>query len=126
MNPELDKARAELAVFLERCEGPDLGRLTFDAAVSLAQEAESLGNGEDTRTLGAVLTASLERSFHTEGEDVALLSYAAPLLAVLSDLADDGDETAAEMVSACSYSLPAHIVQMGRDCAAARRQAVRR
>ncbi len=122
MNADLLAARKGLLDVLACADHPLMGRTLLASAVPLAEYAESIGEEHDTRMLSGVLSLNLERAMQrgdAEGADY----FGAKLLAVLSDLADMGDENAAEGVNVCSASLPAYMVQMGRARSAARREA---
>ncbi len=120
MSDVLDKARQSVVDTLAIAEHPILRRPMLTLAVLLAEDAERIGDEYDTRVLSGCLTQELD---HLErfGGDVTLT--AAKLLAVLSDLADGGDENAAEGVNVCAAALPARLVEFGRTCARQRREA---
>ena len=122
MNTELSNARAKVEEFLGYCQHPLLGRSMHVAAVWVAEDAERIGEEYDTRKLAAVLTLALQRACEA-GDASGVDLYAAKLLAVLSDIADLGDEYQATAVNACAEALPAYRVQLARACSAARREA---
>lgn len=122
MNPDLLAARQGLLDVLACADDPFMGRALLASAVPLAEYAESIGEEHDTRMLSGVLSLNLQRALQCNDAD-RVDYFGAKLLAVLSDIADLGDENAAEGVNACSASLPPHLVQLGRACSAARREA---
>lgn len=122
MITELSNARAKVDEFLGYCQHPLLGRSMHVAAVLLAEDAERIGEEYDTRKLAEVLTLALQRACEANdarGKDL----YAAQLLAVLSDLADMGDEDQAQAVNQCVASLSPYRVGLARACSATRREA---
>jgi hypothetical protein len=122
MNAALIAARANVELYVELSSAPLLRRSHLRLAVLLAEYAESIGDEYDTRMLAKVLTVALKHAADRDDREAVDL-YAATLLAVLSDLADGGDEHQAEGVNVCAANLPAYLVQLGRACAAARREA---
>lgn len=122
MNTDLTAARTGLLEALAGADDPFMGRSLLASAVPLAEYAESIGEEHDTRMLSGVLSLNLQRALGRE--DVQGANYfSAKLLAVLSDLADLGDEAIADGVNKCVDALPSHIVQLGAACSAARREA---
>lgn len=122
MNRELSDARAKVVELMECCHHPLLGRSMHVAAVLLAEDAERIGDEYDTRKLAEVLALALQRACEANdarGKDL----YAAQLLAVLSDLADMGDEDQAQAVNQCVAALSPYRVGLARACSAARREA---
>jgi hypothetical protein len=120
----LDEARARVDEMMNRANAPGLAafkRLALGGAVVAAQAAERIGDEYDTRVLSGVLTEALAHADQqSDGDAVAL--YGGELLAVLSDLADNGDEEAAEGVNLSAAALPAVLVRYGAACAARRKE----
>lgn len=122
MNPKLIAAREKLVATLEKCKNPLLGRSFIPLAVMDADDAERIEWDEhDTRMLSGTLTMGLRRAAE-RGDHTGFDLYGAKLVAVLSDLADLGDEQAADGINRCAITLPPYLVQLGRACAAMRRE----
>lgn len=122
MNPKLIAAREKLVATLEKCKDPLVGRSFIALAVMDAEDAERIEWDEhDTRMLSGTLSIGFQWAAE-RGDQAGFDHYGAKLIAVLSDLADLGDEQTADGINRCAITLPPHLMQLGRACAAMRRE----
>ncbi|MEG8058017.1 hypothetical protein QP150_16185 [Sphingomonas sp. 22L2VL55-3] len=120
MNHHLDGERARLHRLLTAADHDSLSRgLGMTAALEQARHLDQVGDIDDTRQLASVLTrmasAAAER-----GDNGATALAAGELLAVLADIADDGDEDVAIGVNASAADVSPFII--GIACEISRRR----
>lgn len=115
MTDDLATGRAELQDLLVASERDALTRrIGLPTALLHARHLEEIGDMHDTRQLAGVLTrvasAAAER-----GDNGATALAAGELLAVLADIADDGDEDVAIGVNASVSDVSIFIIGIARE-----------
>jgi hypothetical protein len=95
--------------------------IALASALLEAERIEVSGEPEDTRRLANVLARNLEH-YAQRGDERPVLLLSAKLLAVLNDVADDGDEEAARDLNECVAGLDAFTVSLGCAQVARRNQ----
>lgn len=106
--PDLHAARQNLDSIAAVCTNPALSlvhRMARRVAVIAAGNADRLGDEQDARRYCDALIAALRDA--REAQDVGAIElYEAQLMAVLSGLADAGDEDAAMRLNALACDVP--------------------
>lgn len=122
MNHHLNGERARLQRLLAAAGHDSLSRrLGMTAALAQARHLDRIGDIDDTRQLASVLTRAVVAEQERGGlEATALL--AGELLAVLSDIADDGDEDMAIGVNASAAEVSPRVIEIARAFAHRRRR----
>lgn len=125
MNHHLDGERARLHRLLTGADHDSLSRrLGMTAALAQARHLDRVGDIDDTRRLAGVLTRAVIAEQERGGlETTALL--AGELLAVLSDIADDGDEDMAIGVNASAADVSPRVLSIARYFGSKRRELTR-
>lgn len=121
MTDDLAKGRAQLQDLLVASERDALTRrIGLPTALLHARHLEEIGDMHDTRQLAGVLTrvasAAAER-----GDNGATALAAGELLAVLADIADDGDEDVAIGVNASVADVSPLVMGIAREISRQRR-----
>jgi hypothetical protein len=122
MNHHLDGERARLHRLLTAADHDSLSRrLGMTAALAQARHLDRIGGIDDTRQLASVLTRAVVAE-QERGDLEATALLAGELLAVLSDIADDGDEDMAIGVNASAAEVSPRVIEIARAFAQRRRR----
>jgi len=122
MNDNLVAGRARLRRLLTAADSdPVSRRVGITAALAQARHLDRVGDIEDTRRLASVLTRVVVAE-QERGDLEAIAMAAGELLAVLSDIADDGDEDMAIGVNASAAEVSPHVIEIARAFAQRRRR----
>lgn len=120
MNHHLDGERARLHRLLTAADHDSLSRrLGMTAALAQARHLDRVGDVDDTRQLASILTRAVVAE-QERGDLKATALLAGELLAVLSDIADDGDEDMAIGVNASAADVSPYIIRIA--CVFSRRR----
>lgn len=123
MNHDLTAERARLHRLLNAADlDPVSKRIGMTAALAQARHLDRLGDIGDTRQLASILTRIVVAE-QERGDVEATAMAAGELLAVLSDIADDGDEDMAVGVNASAAGLSREVLSIARRVSLQRRQA---
>jgi hypothetical protein len=122
MNHDLTAERARLHRLLNAADrDPVSKRISMTAALAQARHLDRLGDVDDTRQLASVLTRIVVTE-QERGDVDATAMAAGELLAVLSDIADDGDEDMAIGVNASAAEVSWRVMEIARAFAERRRR----
>jgi hypothetical protein len=122
MNHDLTAERVRLHRLLNAADrDPVSKRISMTAALAQARHLDRLGDVDDTRQLASVLTRIVVTE-QERGDVDATAMAAGELLAVLSDIADDGDEDMAIGVNASAAEVSWRVMEIARAFAERRRR----
>jgi len=122
MNDDLVAGRARLHRLLTAADSDPISRrIGMTAALSQARHLDRMGDIDDTRQLASVLTRMVVAE-QKRGDLQAIAMTAGELLAVLSDIADDGDEDMAVGVNASAAEVSPRVIEIARAFAQRRRR----
>lgn len=118
----LQNLRDEIDAVLIASAEPEHRTPMLSRAVSLATRCELIGGEYDLRRLSGILTLATQDAVN-KGEPSRRDAYAADLIAVLSEIADLGDEDAARGITVFIPKLSPELVEAGKAAALMRRKA---
>lgn len=122
MKDNLVADRARLHRLLNAVDrDPISRRIGMTAALAQARHLDRIGDANDTRQLAGVLTRVVLAE-QARGDDEAIAMAAGELLAVLSDIADDGDEDMAIGVNTSAAEVSPRVIEIARAFAQRRRR----
>lgn len=113
MIEDLQVARDRVQGLLSSADSVFMRRLALAGAVFQAEVNQQRGDMYDTRVLASVLAPALADAAERSDQDQVTL-YSAKLLAVLSIIADDGEEETAIAINEATPGLDVHVIGLAR------------